>query len=316
MFKFPPSETDPGLGRKRPHGRSSFRIVCCVSGLFGTREDGTRDSISRVPPDIGTHDQALSTSHLPTHPHQHHAARIIPKKTHMYTRKWFKVMSRNVPNRNRPFNQGFPRSKDLPYLITFAGPRRNVLHTIGTRTEPCSTAPKSNKGLPGRVSCSGYVLVQDTLTLFELAHDQRGHRRIDGTFLVSEETIDESGLFQRRRRLQMTSLRRMRCVKHTTRFSTKKRTSMHQGGIIDILFDRLRIGQSRSSKISHGPSQKKRGLLSAERQHVVMQDQETLVGVDIAWGVHGRKPARTATFIGGGDSLDSIPSHLHGLCTR
>ena len=192
-------------------------------------------------------------------------------------------MSRNVPNRNRPFNQGFPRSKDLPYLITFAGPRRNVLHTIGT--EPCSTAQKSNKGLPGRVSCSGYVLVQDTLTLFELAHDQRGHRRIDGTFLVSEETIDESGLFQRRRRLQMTSLRRMRCVKHATRFPTKKRTSMHQGGIIDMLFDRLRIGQSRSSRISHGPSQKKRGLLSAERQHVVMQDQETLVVTDKATSI-------------------------------
>ena len=142
----------------------------------------------------------------------------------------------------------------------FAEPRRNVLHTIGT--EPCSTAQKSNRDLPGGVSCSGYVLARESRTLIELAHDQCGHQKIDGTFLISEETIDESGLFQRRRRLQMTSLRRMRCVKHTTRLSTKKRTSMHQGGIIDMLFDRLRIGQSRSSSISHAPSQKKRGLPS------------------------------------------------------
>ena len=38
--------------------------------------------------------------------------------------------------------------------------------------------------------------------------------------------------------------------------------------------------------------------------------------MDIAWGVHGRKPARTTTIVGRDDPLDSIPSHLHGLCAR
>ena len=34
----------------------------------------------------------------------------------------------------------------------------------------------------------------------------------------------------------------------------------------------------------------------------------------VAWGIHGRKPARTATFVGRNDPLDSIL--LHGLCAR
>ena len=34
----------------------------------------------------------------------------------------------------------------------------------------------------------------------------------------------------------------------------------------------------------------------------------------VAWGVHGRKPARTTTFVGRDDPLDSIL--LHGLCAR
>ena len=34
----------------------------------------------------------------------------------------------------------------------------------------------------------------------------------------------------------------------------------------------------------------------------------------VAWGVHGRKPARTTTFAGRDDPLDSIL--LHGLCAR
>ena len=115
----------------------------------------------------------------------------MPKTTHMYARKRLKVMSRNVPNWNRPSNQGFPRSDDLPHLVAFAEPRRNVLHAMGT--EPYSTAQKRNRDLSDGVSCSGYVLGQERRTLFELAHDQRGHRRIDGTFLasVSEEMVDD-----------------------------------------------------------------------------------------------------------------------------
>ena len=34
----------------------------------------------------------------------------------------------------------------------------------------------------------------------------------------------------------------------------------------------------------------------------------------VAWGVHGRKPARAAAFVGRDDPLDSIL--LHGLCVR
>jgi len=98
-------------------------------------------------------------------------------------------MPRYVPNRNRSSNQGFPRSDDPPcVLVAFTEPRRDAFDAVGT--EPCSAAQKRKRDR--RVSsCSGHILVQERRILFKLAHDQRRHRRVDGMFLISQNTIDE-----------------------------------------------------------------------------------------------------------------------------